>query len=157
MQAMRLASENGIDVVLGDRDIEITLGRLNGNDNGSKTAAMDADNSSIINEVSTCTCCDGAATAILCIVAFNSSVILAMSSSTSAKRLALNLLLKALLEFLSLYLPCLLLLPSLLLLCTSCLLQAQSEGAGSLSSRISKGKLVTSNHYRTRVLTQALV
>jgi hypothetical protein len=61
---MRLASENGIDVVLGDRDIEITLGRLNGNDTGSKTAAVDADNSSIINEVSNYIDCNCSATAI---------------------------------------------------------------------------------------------
>jgi hypothetical protein len=58
MQAMRLASANGIDVVLGDRDIEITLGRLNGNDNGSsKTAVIDTDHSSVINEVRTHTDC----------------------------------------------------------------------------------------------------
>jgi hypothetical protein len=56
----------------------------------------------------------------------------------------------------ALHLPSLLLLLSLLLLYTSYLLQVQSEGAGSLSSRFSKGKLVLKPlHYN--LLTQLLV
>jgi spore coat polysaccharide biosynthesis protein SpsF (cytidylyltransferase family) len=98
---MRLASANGIDVVLGDRDIEITLGRLNGNDNGNKAvvATADADNSSIINEVSARTCYSCAATTIVQVVSSIVVTMLAVVVLGHSPLLPKTLLLQCLTEY----------------------------------------------------------